>query len=273
MIFRTFFEGPRRHLSRLVKSQKYRQWNLLNAKLANIPRFVETDINVDGWQLKVPDVASFLSAYNEIFINEIYDFKAFSHPPRILDLGANIGLSVLFFKKHFPESSVTAFEADPRIFEYLQHNVYGNNYRDVTLINQAAWNEETTLKFFSEGADGGRVSAVDEGDMIAVRAIDIRSHLAENQYDFLKMDIEGAEEVVLPACAGYLKSFRYIFVEYHSRVGQQQCLPELLSLLKDAGFRLNIQPVFHSSKPFVQLQESSGFDLQLNIFAVKESGE
>lgn len=227
------------------------------------------EVRLFGKPFRIPDYASFLSGYKEIFVQRIYEFQALGHPPRVLDLGANVGLSVLFFKKNYPDAHITAFEADPRIFAYLLHNVSAHGLDDVRLLNQAAWNEDTTLTFYSEGADGGSLYAEGVGSKVEVSAIDIGSHLATHAYDYLKMDIEGAEELVLESCAPYLCKFKYVFVEYHSRVGHPQCLPRLLEILKLSGFRFNIQTVMSSPKPFVNIQEVSGFDSQLNIFAYK----
>src|SRR4051812_21340124 len=45
------------------------------------------------------DGASFCSSYKEIFQRQIYAFHATSRSPRIVDGGANVGVSILYFKK------------------------------------------------------------------------------------------------------------------------------------------------------------------------------
>ena len=84
------------------------------------------------------------------------------------------------------------------------------------------------------------------------------------------MDIEGGEEFVLPACKEFLPDIRYVFVEYHSKAGQKQCLDKIISILSDTGFRIHIHSAVYSPTPFVDIQINSGFDLQLNIFGWKE---
>ena len=61
-----------------------------------------------------------------------------------------------------------------------------------------------------------------------------------------------------------------IFVEYHSFVNGEQFLPEILTILKNADFRLHITaPGLISSHPFIKLRSHSNMDNQLNIFAFR----
>lgn len=269
-ILKPFFYEPTRHAYKLIFDERYRKYSVLESKLKGKPRFIPSNIRIHGWELSFPDSASFLSAYKEIFVERIYAFNFGSDAPRVLDIGANIGLSVLFFKQLYPKAQITAFEADPKIFDYLKKNVHGNGYTDVQLINKAAWHENGTLRFRSEGADGGRAAMDGDENLIEVEAIDIAQLIKNERFDFLKMDIEGAEEVVLPACKDYLSGIKFIFVEYHSKVNKKQSLSQIVGILADAGFRIHIHSVMCSPSPFVKRETNSGFDLQLNIFGWKE---
>ncbi|NJM78804.1 MAG: FkbM family methyltransferase [Flavobacterium sp.] len=100
----------------------------------------------------------------------------------MLDIGANIGLSILFFKELYPKAELIAFEADPKIFGYLENNVHGNGYEDVTLINKAVWYENTTLNFAPDGADGGQIS-INENTNIIVETVDIADLLKHYKFD------------------------------------------------------------------------------------------
>jgi FkbM family methyltransferase len=218
----------------------------------------------------VPDCASFLSAFREIFANRCYAFKSAGIKPRILDLGANIGLSVLFFKTEYPGAEIEAFEADPAIFGYLQKNIFGNGWDDVRLINSAAWHENTVLQFEVEGADGGRVARSGGENVVNVSAIDISEFMSDKHYDFMKIDIEGAEVGVLSRCRDKLKNVDHLFVEYHSVIGWPQRLHELLEILTSAGFRYHIHSPNPTSRPFMGTDLIIDYDLLLNIFAWRD---
>jgi len=258
------------HLRRLVTDKWYRTLFYLKFRLGNKPRYVVCDTVLNGWKLRIPDTASFLSTFEEIFVNKIYAFPFPGEAPRILDVGANIGLSILFFKKIFPDSVITALEADPYIFEFLVANIHGNGFNDVELLNLAAWNKDTSIKFTGDGADGGHIACDADADGISVQTVDFSRFLCENKVDFLKMDIEGAEEAVFPECAEVLSGISYVFIEYHSRPEKTQKLDRILSTLSVAGFRYHFHCRTKSQIPFEQIELQSGYDMLLNIFAWKE---
>ena len=269
-IIKPVFYEPLRHIYKMLFNNRYRTYSVLESKLRKIPRFTQCTARINGWDLALPDSASFLFAYREIFLKRIYEFRSPDPAPYIIDLGSNVGLSVLFFKSLYPNSRITALEADPDIYAFLKKNVHGNGFEDVNLLNLAAWHENTKIKFNVEGADGGRVSFEDQPDLIEVKAIDTSELLINQSVDFLKMDIEGAEDVVLPACQNHLSNVKFIFVEYHSRIGQPQSLSDILKILTDAGFRIHVHSVVCSPSPFMETQSNSGFDLNLNVFGWRD---
>src|SRR5690606_23212402 len=84
-------------------------------RLRTMPRFVPTSTHLAGPRLELIDAASFLWTYAEIYERRLYEFRSTNPAPRIIDGGANIGLSVLFFKSLFPMARITCFEPDPAI--------------------------------------------------------------------------------------------------------------------------------------------------------------
>jgi FkbM family methyltransferase len=269
-LIRPLWFEPVRHCYRLARDRNYRTLCFLESRLGRMPRFSEGQVRVNGMDIRFPDAASFLSTFREIFVEKIYAFPCSGEAPVILDLGANIGLSVIFFKMLHPGARVIAYEADPRIFAFLEANVHGNGFRDVELINRAAWHEDGVLRFLPEGADGGRVTLERSGRLIEVQSVDIATVLRGRRFDLLKMDIEGAEELVLPACREALAEIPFIFVEYHSRAGQRQHLDSVFKVLADAGYRVHLQSLAPVRSPFLGVREQCGFDLQLNIFGWRE---
>lgn len=239
--------------------------------LQEIPRFKENLISIGGMELKYVDSASFRFIYEELFHKEIYKFRSDSSAPLIIDAGANIGLGIIYLKKIFPGAEIIAFEPDIKVFRVLEYNINSLQLKNVRLINKGLWNEETTLRFYSEGADGGRLATDSDTEKITeITTEKLSPFLKDREVDFLKMDIEGSEYIVLKESKEYLKHVKNIFVEYHSFVGKEQYLPELLALLKEAGFRLNINvPGLISPTPFVAISNYAGMDMQLNIYGYR----
>lgn len=240
-------------------------------KLYRFSRFTRTHSDLLGPDLVIADSASFVSMYKELFEKEIYRFKSKTEQPCIIDCGANIGLSVLYFKRLYPKAKIVAFEADPEIYSICQENLLRMNLQGVEMIPKAVWHEESVLNFYSEGADGGRLAqATDRGRFVEVTTVRLGKWL-EQKVDFLKLDIEGAEFEVLNDVKNQLANVERIFVEYHSFVGQRQRLDELLKILIDSGFRLHINsPGLVSDQPFYERKIMSNMDFQLNIYAFRE---
>lgn len=237
------------------------------ARLAGMPRYVETTTDLPGFKFKIPDAASFLASWEEIFDREIYNFSPTNDTPRILDCGANVGVSALYFRKHFPKAKITAFEPDPKIFAYLQANLSGNA-ATVELVAKGVWSSNATLRFQSEGADAGRIDSVTGSNVIEISTVRLRDYLNED-VDFLKIDIEGAETEVLLDIAPCLQNVRNIFVEYHSFAGQPQTLGKLIQTLIEAGFRIQVHPMKIASQPFIEVNSHLGMDMQLNIYGYR----
>lgn len=268
-ILRPIFIQPLKHIYKMVTVPEYLTYSLLWSRLRPINRYNECRVKLHDWHLTIPDNLSFIHSYKEIFVDQVYAFKWENKSPNILDLGSNIGLSILFFKSLYPDANITGFEADPKIFRYLEKNINENSVSQVKLINKAIWYENTYLNFVSEGADAGKIS--DGESNVRVEAIDILEVLSHQKFDFLKMDIEGAEEFVIPRCRGFLDDLKFIFIEYHSKLGQEQCLDKILLILKETGFRIHIRNINNSHlSPFLEIKPQSGFDLQMNIFGWKE---
>lgn len=262
-----FIFGTAQHIYRLFKSQEYRYLSLCRLKYAFIGRYQETKVKLSKREITVPDIASFLSMYEEIYFNQIY--KIPMEPSKILDLGANIGLSILWLKEHYPHAEITGYEADKNIFKNLRKNTKG--LLDIKIHNEAVWHKDTELSFSPEGADGGRVDDRAKNDKSLVKARDIRCILKnEGPFSFIKMDIEGAESTVLPACRGLLDGTTFLFCEYHSIENEPQNLDVILNVLREEGFRIHIQSVSTSKQPFMFRKKQAGFDLQLNIFGWKK---
>ncbi len=244
------------------------------ARLRAAPRYTPLSSDLLGSRFEMADGASFCACYEEIFGHGIYAFEPETATPRIIDGGANIGVSVAYFKKMYPGSRIIAFEPDPHIFRILQTNVRTAGYEDVQLINKALWNSDTDIEFWNEGADAGRISRTHDDTQprkSSVPAVRLRPYLTE-RVDFLKLDIEGAEIEVLLDCADLLPNVRHLFVEYHSFAGEEQRLDVMLGLLKTSGFRVYVQTAICPPQPFIATPDYLGMDLQLNVFARRMSG-
>ncbi len=220
--------------------------------------------------LYVHDYASFNLGISELFHENIYKFKADRDKPYIIDCGANLGMSVIYFKSLYPNAEIIAFEADPHIFSFLQRNVQSFNFSDVTVINKAVWcSPDNTLSFLSEGGAGGRLEEKSEKHkFVDVRTIRLKDYL-KREVDFLKIDIEGAEYNVIEDCADELKKVKNLFIEYHSFPNVAQNLHLILEIVQRAGFKYHVKEAYTTPEPFIEQTLNFGMDLQLNLFCYR----
>lgn len=266
--------GPWRHVRNLTQDRQYFTLATLLTKFRSVPPRQPRVITFDGWTFEVPDVPSFLSAYYYIFVRKSYAFRASGRGGIVVDCGANIGLSVLYFKTMYPDLRVVAYEADPTIYRTLERNVNANQLEGVEVINAAVGSVAGPVKFLQDGTDSGRVTDDPQfgKELVEVDAVSLGGELDGHDVQFLKVDIEGAETDALIACAGRLSRVRSMFVEFHTFPERPQRLGQLLSVLEDAGFRVAIESIRDVKAPLSRTDcvFANGMDLQLHIFAFRD---
>jgi len=252
-----------RHWIRLGIDAHYREID----RLLKLPRRQRGVTRLLGHPMYFIDGRSCALQHRVIFEHGIYALQSGNSVPRILDVGANIGMATVYLKRRFPSARIDAFEADPDIVQVLRQNIALFNLKDVEVHHAAASDKAGSLLFISTGADGGHLSR-SAGEGVAVPAVRLRDWLSE-PVDFLKLDVEGAETAIISDCKGRLRNVSKLFVEYHSFANEEQRLPELLEILRDAGFRLFIQTDYCSQSPLDDPVCDGPMDLRLNIFATR----
>ena len=258
-----------KHWAKLILRPTYRREQREVKRLGRIPRSTCARTNLLGKPVEMVDALSFLCTYIDIFQSEVYRFACSDDSPLILDCGANIGLSVIYFKKLFPDSRVIAFEPAPSLFSALRRNCDSFGFSGVELISKAVWSCDSVLRFADAGSVAGKVAEDKNSEnTIEVRACRLKDYL-DRKINFLKLDVEGAETDVLVDCADALVNVANIFVEYHSFENQPQRLDELIAVLSKAGFRLHIRSTATSPHPFLARRIRLGMDLRLDIFGFR----
>jgi len=137
----------------------------------------------------------------------------------IVDLGANIGLSAVYFKNKYPNATVIAVEAEKSNYEVLVKNVIG--LPDVHPLHNAIWSHNKNLGIHSTGYGeyGFIVNENEENEVESVKAItmdDIIEKYQLKKIDILKIDIEGSEKELFSGnFQSWLPKVRCIVIELH----------------------------------------------------------
>lgn len=246
----------------------YRRFIGLVFRYGDLRRHRSINAILHGYRWNAPDAASMIWQYKEIFADRSYTFNTNSGAPVIVDCGSNIGLSCLHYFLEYPKAIVYAFEPDPEIFKVLAANVAQLPNFQIRLHQAAVWKEETTLTFYQNDVDGGSLTTASATSQVQVKAIDLAAFLNElERVDFLKMDVEGAESVLVPHIQDQLSKVKNLFIEYHSYPGRPQDLGKILSLLEEKGFRYYLMTQNRRLVPLINKQEDRLMDYQTNIYA------
>lgn len=222
-----------------------------------------------GKRLYFTDSIQLVNGLEEIFMEEMYRQELKSNP-YIIDCGANIGLSVIYMKRQYPNAEMIAFEPDDTNFKLLSKNTDSFGYGDVSLHKEAIWIDNTMLRFSSQGTMTSKIETEASANTIEVKAVRLKDFL-NREVDFLKIDIEGAEYQVLCDIADKLHHVKNMFLEYHGTFAQNKELTAVFEIIANAGFNYYIKEAASLfDYPFQRTKKSNiGYDVQLNIFCFR----
>jgi FkbM family methyltransferase len=145
-------------------------------------------------------------------------------PKIILDIGSNIGASIIYFRRRFPDAKIFGFEPHPDTFRILQSNVA--NLAGVTIFNYGLGAADRQVAVRADQVNFGAFSThadfKDRGQPAAAVECEIRRldevlrQLGIAQVDLIKIDCEGAEADVFSTLSDeMLNRCQWIVGEFH----------------------------------------------------------
>lgn len=137
--------------------------------------------------------------------------------PLIVDCGANIGASVLWFSARYPEAHIVAVEPAPENFALLARNCRG---LDVDLRQAGIGPADGSAWLSDPGGAGMDCRTNAQGEGIAIEVVSLATLLAAKpptRYSpfLLKIDIEGAESSLFSGDTASIDLFPLIVLEPH----------------------------------------------------------
>jgi FkbM family methyltransferase len=182
---------------------------------------------------------------DEIFSQCEYDFPSpvlralepAGASPRVVDLGANIGLFGAWVLTRFPDASIVAIEADPANAAVHSQTIAANGRaRDWKLLQAAAGTSRGAARFAGGGFALSRLANEGEaGTNVPVE--DVFDHLGA--VNLLKIDIEGAEWAVLADPRFATVQANALVLEYHRELCPGDDPAETAAgFLRDASYEL-----------------------------------
>jgi FkbM family methyltransferase len=194
-------------------------------------RWIRLDIAYGGRRLdwQVSDTSE-LIALADVLCHEQYSLPNRLSPRTIVDLGSNIGGSVLYFACRYPAARIYGVEPDPATFRKLQANVVA--LENVEVLPLAVGDRDGDAEFFPNphtwASSLKSTFATGPGITVQVRTLDtLLDEIGLDQVDLVKLDIEGSEHDVLRAFRGLPTRAGALIGEMHGFLPEVYAATEL----------------------------------------------
>jgi FkbM family methyltransferase len=188
----------------------------------------------EGGQIWLRQKSSDVGVFEQIFVSRDYDLKLYKQHewiaqkiqaltgtgrrPVIIDCGANIGLSSIWFAREFPSAVVCAIEPSPGNFELLERNVAA--FGAVIPIKAGIWDRHASLAIVNPNATAAEFQVAEtsgdgELDMSARTIDEILEMVDHDEILLCKIDIEGAEAPLFRSNTSWLDRTDVLIIELH----------------------------------------------------------
>ena len=162
-----------------------------------------------------------ITVFYQIFLFKQYQIKTKVSPKFIIDCGANVGYSSVYFANIYPEATIIAIEPEYSNFQMLLKNTEA--YPNIKCLNNGIWNKSVNLEIIDSG--GGNYAFITKvvenksnKTVSAVSINDIVEKFCMEEIGVLKIDIEGSEkEMFEENYNSWLSVTDIIIIEMHDR--------------------------------------------------------
>jgi FkbM family methyltransferase len=163
----------------------------------------------------------------------------------LLDVGAHVGHWSLRLAER--AGRVIAVEANPATAATLRRHIAMNGLGNVTVMELAAWDEQTMLALDDPNGqiEGGSMRVIPAGEtpgrLVPAGRLDEQLELTSlDRLDLVKLDVEGADIHALRGMAGLLAKHQpVLFIECHDIYGYYT-RAELEQTLTDLGYEFEV---------------------------------
>jgi FkbM family methyltransferase len=204
------------------------------------------NLRINGIKKKIKFIdvnnGGFRYEFIETCLNDSYHLKEIKkrlkHIDNIVDIGANQGLFTIAARKHFSKASITCYEPNKQLKQYLDANAATLNAK---VFYEAVTKEDCKVQLqFGETDLHTTTLQTKHGE---VTGISFRKVIARGngKIDLVKMDCEGGEWEILEDKDAW-KNIRSLTMEYHLWAKPNSNVNDLFKSLE----RLNFEVIFHT---------------------------
>jgi FkbM family methyltransferase len=159
-----------------------------------------------------------VAAFEHVFVHDEYGFT-FARPPSVIvDAGANVGMSSVYFALRYPDAKIVAIEPEASNFEVLRRNA--ELFSKIIPVNAALWSHDGVVQMQDRGGGHWGMRVTDAQSGAATRSTTVPALIAQlgiGQIDLLKIDVEGAECEIFADASPWIGRVGVICAEMHDR--------------------------------------------------------
>jgi FkbM family methyltransferase len=225
-------EGARSHLALLSS-----YISTLRTTTSKTERSLDLRIGTDVFPIRMRESDVFV--LEEILLERQYELQTrLRSAPTIIDAGANIGISALWFLAQYPGATLHALEPEPENVRLLRANLGALSQVSVEAAAVGATTSTVMLRRASHGALHSLKSDAPAEGSISVRCVTLNDYLESkriDRVDLLKLDVEGSEYDALLGLGDRLGLVHTIVGELHETMVSEAAFYQYLT---NRGFRV-----------------------------------
>lgn len=205
------------------------------------------------------------------YVNEVkntiklFDLDKLGHAPRVLEIGGNIGNWGIVLCHFLPNAKLYTFEPNPQPFELLKKN--SSNFKNWKLFNFGVGSKKEVVDFYVVPNKSGQGSIyknnadknlLTQADILKTKVtlIDIDNNFIEtnlscNYFDFIKIDVEGAEWEVIHGLKEV--NWRGMYVELSLDQKGRDSVDEFMAICKSIWPKVQICKIQKLNSELVNL--------------------
>ncbi len=185
----------------------------------------------------------------------------------VVDIGAHMGrYTIIGAKRVGTKGKIVAIEANPSNFEMLNRNIKLNRLTNIISLNNAVYSKETKIKLYLPGEELGdtiyntivsdRAKNEDKFVEVSANTLDYllqSKGIKQEQVNWIKIDVEGAEFEVLKGATNILSNSKDIalLIEIHNLKDSTNLYRPIIEFLKLYNFKIEFEKTYDGGEKHI----------------------
>lgn len=250
----------------LINIAQFESFNVINFKDFKIKLINPNNIN--NWRIKTfktkePETLDWIDSFH---LNSCF-----------WDIGANIGMYSIYAAKKFKNLNVISFEPSVFNLEVLARNIFINNLNNISIMSLPIFNKNENNTFSMSNTDwGGALSNFGANKNWEGKTMDtlfqyktfslnpetLISFLNLTPPDYLKIDVDGVDNIILKSFGDKIKKIKSILIEVNDNFIEQR--DDVESFLLNNNFKLEKKEQSELIKKFPKTFHNSYNQIWIN---------